>query len=59
MAKTLRQICDDLWKVKVKERAGGKCEKCGKIFFPGESNGDLYDTCPECGFSKIEQKRNK
>ena len=30
MAKGKVKECDDLWKAKVKERAGGKCEKCGK-----------------------------
>ena len=28
--KTLKKQCDDLWSAKVKERAGGKCEMCGK-----------------------------
>jgi len=36
-----------------------QCEKCRKIFFPGAKKGAVYDKCPECGFSKIEQKKNK
>ena len=28
--KSLLKQCDTLWSTKVKERAGGKCEKCGE-----------------------------
>ena len=28
--KSIKKICDELWSAKVKERAGGKCEICGK-----------------------------
>jgi phage FluMu protein Com len=28
-----------------------KCEKCGKVFFPGTVEGKPEDTCPSCGYS--------
>ena len=28
--KTILKQCDNLWSSKIKERAGGKCEVCGK-----------------------------
>ena len=28
-----------------------KCEKCGKVFFPGTVEGKAEDTCPACGYS--------
>ncbi len=28
-----------------------KCEKCGKVFFPGTVEGKAEDTCPGCGYS--------
>jgi len=28
--KSIKKICDELWSAKVKDRAGGKCEICGK-----------------------------
>ena len=28
-----------------------KCEKCGKVFFPGTVEGKAEDTCPSCGYS--------
>jgi hypothetical protein len=28
-----------------------KCEKCGKVFFPGAVEGKAEDTCPGCGHS--------
>jgi hypothetical protein len=28
-----------------------KCEKCGKVFFPGTVEGKAQDTCPGCGYS--------
>jgi len=31
-----------------------KCEKCGKIFFPGTVEGKATDTCPGCGYSPSE-----
>ncbi|MBL7185171.1 MAG: hypothetical protein ISS70_02510 [Phycisphaerae bacterium] len=34
-----------------------KCEKCGLIFFHGTVHGNFADTCPECGFSKMEEQR--
>ena len=34
-----------------------KCEKCGLVFFHGTVHGDFADTCPECGFSKMEEQR--
>ena len=34
-----------------------KCEKCGLIFFHGTVRGNFADTCPECGFSKMEEQR--
>jgi hypothetical protein len=31
-----------------------KCEKCGKVFFPGTVEGKAQDTCPGCGYSPSE-----
>ena len=31
-----------------------KCEKCGKVFFPGTVGGKATDTCPGCGHSPSE-----
>ncbi len=28
-----------------------KCEKCGKVFFPGTVENKPEDTCPGCGYS--------
>jgi hypothetical protein len=28
-----------------------KCEKCGKVFFPGSVEGKAEDTCTGCGYS--------
>jgi hypothetical protein len=36
-----------------------KCEKCGKVFFPGTVEGKADDTCPGCGYSKIEAEAKK
>ncbi len=33
-----------------------KCEKCGEVFYHGESKG-FVDKCTKCGFSKTEQSR--
>jgi phage FluMu protein Com len=35
--------------------AATKCEKCGKIFFPGSVEGAIEDKCPGCGYSKTEE----
>lgn len=35
-----------------------KCPQCGHMFFSGKA-GDFEDRCPECGFSKMEDDRNK
>jgi phage FluMu protein Com len=32
-----------------------KCEKCGKVFFPGSVEGKFNDKCPGCGYSKEEE----
>ena len=32
-----------------------KCEKCGKVFFPGAAEGQYEDKCPGCGYSKAEE----
>ena len=32
-----------------------KCEKCGTIFCSGSVQYAASDTCPECGFSKVEE----
>jgi len=34
-----------------------KCEKCGHIFFYGQTPNDYSDRCPECGYSATEAKR--
>ena len=38
-----------------------KCEKCGEVFFPNYNAPDgIYDRCPKCGYSAIEEaKKNK
>ncbi len=36
-----------------------KCEKCGKVFIEGVVQGDFFDRCPECNYSKIEELRKK
>ena len=36
-----------------------KCEKCGKVFFPGTVEGKAVDTCPGCGHSKMEAEAKK
>ena len=36
-----------------------KCEKCGKIFFPGVASKQFQDKCSECGYSKIEEIKKK
>jgi len=36
-----------------------KCEKCDHVFFPDAAGADFSDTCPECGYSKIEEDRKK
>lgn len=33
---------------------GMKCEKCGKVFFPGTVEGKAQDTCSGCGHSPSE-----
>ena len=34
-----------------------KCEKCGLVFERGSVVNDFADRCPDCSFSKTEQKR--
>ena len=36
-----------------------KCEKCSKVFFPGTVEGKAEDTCPGCGYSKMEADAKK
>jgi len=36
-----------------------KCEKCGLVFLRDSVPNDFSDRCPECGFSKIEDKRKQ
>jgi len=36
-----------------------KCEKCGKVFFPGTVEGKTEDACPGCGYSKMEAEVKK
>ncbi len=36
-----------------------ECKKCGKIFFMSAVSEDYPDKCPECGYSRIEELRNK
>jgi hypothetical protein len=33
-----------------------ECEKCGLIFEAGWKGPDYYDRCPQCNFSKIEER---
>ena len=33
--KSLLKQCDDLWSKKIKEKAGGRCEKCGSDKYVG------------------------
>ena len=32
-----------------------KCEKCGKVFFPGTVADKVEDTCPGCGYSPSDE----
>ena len=34
------------------------CESCDSLFLPTPSSDDFPDRCPECGYSKIEERRN-
>ena len=34
-----------------------KCEKCGKVFFPGSVENKPEDTCPGCGFSQSSEPK--
>lgn len=36
-----------------------KCEKCSQVFFPNYQSKDYHDRCPECGYSKLEEKIKK
>ena len=36
-----------------------KCKECGTIFMQDYTSGDFPDRCPECGYSDIEDRRNK
>ncbi|MCJ7692109.1 MAG: hypothetical protein MUO22_01675 [Sedimentisphaerales bacterium] len=36
-----------------------KCEKCGLVFERGAVPNDFADRCPECSFSKTEQRRKE
>lgn len=38
--------------------AATKCEKCGAIFLPYDSEGQHDDRCP-CGYSRLEERRKK
>jgi len=40
-----------------KDDTSRKCEKCGHVFFlDPTAYGDYQDRCPECGYSKAEQR---
>ncbi len=34
------------------------CEQCDSMFISTPQSEDFYDRCPECGFSKTEERRN-
>jgi len=34
-----------------------KCQKCGEVFFRGQTGGDFADECPKCGYSKIRERK--
>jgi hypothetical protein len=36
-----------------------KCNNCGLVFFEGIISGDFDDRCPECDYSKLEEKRRE
>jgi hypothetical protein len=36
-----------------------KCEKCGKVFFPGTVADKADDTCPGCGYSPSVEAAKK
>ena len=36
-----------------------KCEKCGLIFEAGWKGPDYYDRCPQCKFSKTEERKKR
>lgn len=36
------------------------CEKCGEVFIPDYTDPEDYpDRCPECGYSKMEERYSK
>ncbi|GEM_PF-2217301 len=36
-----------------------KCEKCGKVFLGRREPGKRYDACPDCGYSKVEERQKE
>jgi predicted RNA-binding Zn-ribbon protein involved in translation (DUF1610 family) len=38
---------------------GVKCKECSNVFMQGYGGNDYSDRCPECGYSDIENRRNK
>ncbi len=36
-----------------------KCSKCSTVFIPDYTTDDVPDRCPECGYSDIEERRQK
>ena len=42
-------------KIDLRQQTTIKCEKCEKIFFIGGQG----DKCPECGYSKSEERRKE
>jgi len=46
-------VCNECGKKTVYEAL--KCEKCDTVFYPNEAKEGRRDTCPKCGYSKIEE----
>ena len=36
-----------------------KCPKCGIVFVRGAAGASFKDTCPDCGYSEMKEKRKK
>jgi len=57
LARTPALVCPKCGKTSVYK--ANKCEKCGKIYFPGVASPKFLDKCSECGYSKIEERIKK
>jgi hypothetical protein len=56
-ARTPALVCQKCSKISVYRAV--KCEKCGKMYFPGVASKQFPDKCSECGYSKTEEIKKK